>query len=137
MQSSRRGGRQSGDPTATGHSQPPEAPHQSAIITGEGLSRKHNASEIQPKREEKRLFARDLGFMYMTSISTYTKKKRSSTSTPLEGSVLPLSSIMISASLVYVPLPESLCSSAKKKTPFFPPKPKPLSRLQTFLCVSS
>ena len=36
----------------------------------------------------------------MTSISTYTKKKRSSTSTPLEGSVLPLSSIMISASLI-------------------------------------
>lgn len=82
------------------HSQPPKAPHQSAIITGEGLSRKHNASEIQPKREEKRLFVRDLGFMYMTSISTYTKKKRSSTSTPLEGSVLPLSSIMISASLI-------------------------------------
>ena len=72
----------------------------------------------------------------MTSISTYTRKKRSSTSTPLEGPVLPLSSIMISASLIYVPLPESLCSSAKKNLLSSKTKTA-LSITNFFVCVSS
>ena len=70
----------------------------------------------------------------MTSISTYPKKKRSSTSTPLEGLVLPLSSIMIVRVSNICSFGPNLSSLLLKQKNFFPPN-QSRSLDYNFLCI--
>ena len=72
----------------------------------------------------------------MTSISTYPKKKRSSTSTPFEGLVLPLASITIfRVSNICSFGPQCLYLSLRKWKTSSPPKPKPALSIENFSCV--
>ena len=116
------------------HSQPPKAQHQSNVLISKKTLR-HEANEIHSQWKQKGLFVRDFGFMYMTSISTYPKKKRSSTSTPFEGLVLPLASIMIFrvSNICSFGL-QCLYPSLRKWKISSPPEPKPALSITNFTC---
>lgn len=122
------------------HSQPPStrAQHQPTGQSHRWRTLRKTVKQVRNNHSESRkdLFARDLGFMYMTSISTYPKKKRSSTSTPLEGLVLPLSSIMIvRVSNICSFGPQCLYSSLRKWKISSPPKPEPALSITNFSCI--
>lgn len=104
------GGRQSGD--LNSHGQPPKAQHQSVSLIPSEERLRHDM-EIGSRET---FNCKRFGCMYMRYISTCPKEKVEHFDPP-EGLVLPLSSIMISASRIYVPWPPFLCSSNKSSDP--------------------